>query len=152
MEMRALIVLAVLTVLHVLITRKELREYRDFQGYDDTNRRQGLLRTWLLRSLLVHGLAAVAVLIGMGRGEALLRLPSELAAAAAALRPEGDGAWSGILRGFALALPVCLVVLPTALTVVDIRRRSARGERLRDDPAVQARNTSSLFPRNAAER
>lgn len=152
MEIRALIIASVLAVLHVFLTRRELIEYREFQGYAATEPRQRMLRTWLLRSMVVHGAAAVLVLFAVDRSGVLMHLAPELQDLSMALRPEGDGRVSRMVRSFSLVVPVLLLVMPTAITVLDVRRRTVRGERLRDDPAVQGRNVSSLFPRNATER
>ena len=139
---------ALMVTLIIRAVRKDRREYRRFKRYRTTKRRQGMLRRWLLESLLVFGGASVALLLLAGNQvQPLLDAIEEwpfIATARAWLDGNAELAW-GLLAGALAAF-----ALLTWLAVREIRREAASSEDGKSTvPTVG--DIHALLPRNRAE-
>jgi membrane protease YdiL (CAAX protease family) len=128
--------------------RNDGADYRDFKLLTDSRARQRAFRRWTLKSFLFFGLGAVAILLLLGRVEALWMLPPEFAALAASIGNRlseggGGGVSTGLLSGFCFALLAGGVLGGLLAT---FRRKG--------EPGVQLKvgDIEPLFPRNRDER
>lgn len=134
----ALLALGLLTLLVVRAVRKDRREFSRFRRYRSTARRQGMMRRWLIESLVVFGGSSAVVLV--------LTWPvvTPLLSAAQAVPPIAwlrDALAGGL--GFALLIGFGLgVALLTWLGV-----RSAR----REGGVIMLGDIAALLPRNRPE-
>jgi membrane protease YdiL (CAAX protease family) len=127
--------------------RNDGADYRAFKRLIDSQARQRAFRRWTLKSLLFFGFGAVAILLLLGRVEALWTLPPEFAALAGSigrrLSDDSGGAPTGLLIGFCVAL-LAGGVLGGLLPI--FRRKGQP----RAQPKVG--DIEPLFPRNRDER
>jgi len=132
------IAVALLTLLVVRARTKDRREYRRFRRYRSTARRQGMLRKWVLESILVFGGAAAALLaLVWPVVSPLLAATQELPWVVVARDALGSGFGVGAVIGALLGL--------IALTVVGVR--SARTE----GGVIMVGDIVALLPRNRPE-
>jgi membrane protease YdiL (CAAX protease family) len=143
--MYAALLIAVLLLLAAFV-RNDIADYAAFKTLTDTQARQRAFGRWTAKAFAFFGLGSLAMLLLIGRIEALWRLPPEFAGTAAAVsrRLAGDGGSDGA-TGFILGVSGALVAgaLGGAL-LARWRRGTAAGPVLGD--------IEPLFPRNAAER
>jgi membrane protease YdiL (CAAX protease family) len=143
----ALLLIAILLALAGFV-RNDGAEYRAFKALTDTEARQRAFRRWTLRSFLFFGLGAVAVLLLLGRTEALWTLPPEFAGLASniseRLSEEGGGDLSkGLLAG------VCIALLAGGIAgglLATLRRKGRR------EVQLKVGDIEPIFPRSRRER
>ncbi|GAA1685470.1 hypothetical protein GCM10009792_01640 [Microcella alkalica] len=134
----AAVALGLVALLVWRAVRKDRREYSRFRRFRSTAKRQGMMRHWLIESMLLFGGSALvlAVVVHPLTGSVLEAARSVGWVAAVA------GWFQGPVGMLALALAVALAV---ALTVVGVR--SAR----REGGVVMIGDIAALLPRNRTE-
>lgn len=149
--MLAIGLLVVIALLLAWFLRNDLAEYEAFKALTRTEERQRVFRRWILKSFLLFGGTALAVLAILGRWDALLGMPEEFAPVANAVAArfasdeEGGSLGHGLLIGMAIA-----AVGGALIGGIVVRRRSGREGSGRSQVALG--DIQPLFPRNRAER
>ncbi|MDO9590216.1 MAG: CPBP family intramembrane metalloprotease [Microcella sp.] len=118
--------------------RKDRREYARFRRFRSTARRQGMMRRWLVESLVLFGGSALLVLLIVHPVVAPLLAATQAVPAIAWLR---DALTGGLGVGLAVGAVLGLI----ALTVVGAR--SAR----REGGVIMLGDIAALLPRNRPE-
>lgn len=134
----AIALLALVALLVVRAARKDRREYVRFKRYRTTRRRQTMMRKWVVESFVVHGGAALVILLLAWQQVPLLLAAVEEVPAVGWLR---DAASEGLLKGFLVGATVALLVGSIAMLPL------ARGQ----DEVVTIGDIHALLPRNRAE-
>jgi membrane protease YdiL (CAAX protease family) len=127
--------------------RNDGADYRAFKRLTDSQARQRAFRRWTLKSLLFFGLGAVAILLLLGRVEALWTLPPEFAALAASIGQRLSDGGGGVSTG--LLIGVCIALLAGGVLGGLLAAFRRKGE-----PGIQLKvgDIEPLFPRNRDER
>jgi membrane protease YdiL (CAAX protease family) len=150
-QMMSIVLLVAVAALLAWFLRNDLAEYEAFKALDRTEDRQRVFRRWILKSFLLFGGAALAVLIVIGRLDALLTMPAEFAPVSNAIAEclssddEGSGLGAGLLIGMGLA-----AVVGGIFGGVIARRRPKPDAPSPSQAALG--DIQPLFPRNGEER
>lgn len=139
--------LAALFLALAWFVRNDLAEYEAFKALARSEERQRLFRRWLVRAFLFFGLGAVAVLLLIGRIEALWRLPPEFEPLSSAIGRHFAHAEGG--SGGRFLMIVSAAVLGGSF--LGALLAGSGGKDKAGKPALVG-DVEPLFPRNPEER
>jgi uncharacterized protein len=136
---------------------KGAADYKAFKRFEDTDRRQRMLRNWLVQSLVLYGVAGLSGLALLNQlgvlsqvpdpFRSVLRLRSMLGTSEPTAAADQHESWlsltSILIVGFVAGITV------TAVTLMVRRRLSANAG---SSPPPRAGDFTALIPRNSAER
>lgn len=134
----AIAIIALLALLAIRAVRKDRLEYRRFKQYRSSEKRQRMMRRWLLQSFVVFGAAsAVLLLLGWQYVPRLLTATEHWIPLRAAFESQPGLAW-GVTAGVAVAL-----VAGTVLAIL-AARKSGEVPTIGDIHALLPRNRREL--------
>ncbi|HEY0414736.1 MAG TPA: CPBP family glutamic-type intramembrane protease [Allosphingosinicella sp.] len=142
------VLLAAILLALAWFVRNDLAEYEAFKALSRSDERQRVFKRWVAKSFLFFGIGSAAILLLLGRIDALWRLPPEFAGLAAAVARQLADKDSGDGGTFFLGIVSAALVGGGIIgAVVAARRRNAQ------TPArIVTGDIEPLFPRNREER
>jgi uncharacterized protein len=123
---------------------RDSRLYAAFQKLEQSEPRIRFYRRWTVESLILFGIGGVALLLAIGRIEALWVFPSDFAGASAPIRAVADPAGSSVERMLGMAIGLAIGLSVTAL-VWKMRLRKIRQPVVGDIEALLPRNRKEVL-------